>query len=68
MQLDLLFLNKMITKKEVSYLVRSDSLYLAYLQDKDDSNIWIWDESYRTKEEFEDLYKDFTKTPIDDED
>ncbi len=42
----------MQNEKEVNFLIRDDGLYLSYLQDPKDKNIWIWDEYYRDEKDF----------------
>lgn len=48
--------------KKVYYLIRNDNYYLAYPETNKD--IVYWDEEYRTKEEFEEKYKDYEKEEI----
>lgn len=59
-------------EKEVSYLVRKDGLYVCYLKDEGTGitgpEEWIWDESYRTREEFERVYNGHVQTHIFDND
>lgn len=70
-ELDRIIERDEMKRKEVSYVVRNDGLYVCYLLD-DGTGItgpeeWTWDNHYRTAEEFELTYKDYIKSEISDE-
>ena len=50
--------------KEVHFMIRNDGLYLAYIYNESKA-AYIWDEYYRSKEEFEQKYNGYNKVFVD---